>query len=89
MEAFTSTLGLLTHSSVRTMLLYPIWSLSSGSGLVYYFSADMDKKVAFFFLNFTKQRHKDMEKKSGGGCEEKIFFSVSQVYGGFMWSIRD
>ena len=35
MEAYTSTLGLylLTHSSVRIMLLYLIWSLSPGSVL--------------------------------------------------------
>ena len=26
----------LTHSSVRIMLLYPIWSLSPGSGLIIY-----------------------------------------------------
>ena len=39
MEAYTSTLGPLTHSlthwSVCIMLLYPIWSLSPGSWLVF------------------------------------------------------
>ena len=40
MEAYLSTLGvltnwrnLLTHWSVRIMLLYPIWSLSQGTWL--------------------------------------------------------
>ena len=32
--ADTSTLGPLTHPSVRIMLVYPIRSLSPGSGLV-------------------------------------------------------
>ena len=39
MEAYSSTLGLLTHwltcSLVRVMLLYPMWSLSPGPALFY------------------------------------------------------
>ena len=52
MEAYTSTLGLLTYSSVRIKLFYPIWSFSPVSGLVIL--------LLFFLGSVYLENHEDL-----------------------------
>ena len=49
-QAYKSTLGLLTHWSVRIMLLYPIWSLSRVLGVFIYIFEYWPESLNFFTL---------------------------------------